>query len=244
MSSPHQTGHSPPSFLLIHSPLVGPMTWQRVAEVLRVEGEQVVVPALARPTEPPYWSQHVASVVAALPAGTGAVWLVGHSGAGPLLPAIAAALPCPVAGYLFVDSDLPRDGASRLDRFEEVDAAAFRARAQDGLIPPWTEADLADVLPDATVRKRFVAELAPLPLALYEEALPVFAGWPDAPCGYLHLSAPYDKAAAEARERNWPLVQLPSGHFQMLVEPGTMGRLLWDLAEQMGGVSNRGGRWH
>lgn len=222
-------------WLLIHSPIVGPMTWQSVAEALRAQGERVVVPTLARPPEPPYWSQHVASVVAALPEGAAAVWLVGHSGAGPLLPAIAAALPCPVVGYLFVDSDLPRDGRSRLARFEAADAAAFRARAQAGQIPPWTEEELAEVLPDLAMRRRFVAELAPLPLGLYEEALPVFAGWPDTPCGYLHLSVPYDGAAEQARATGWPVTHLPSGHFHMLVAPGAVTGALRDLVAYLNG---------
>ena len=33
---------------LVHSPLVGSLTWQAVAEVLRDEGEVVVVPDLTR----------------------------------------------------------------------------------------------------------------------------------------------------------------------------------------------------
>src|SRR5206468_1317091 len=115
--------------------------------------------------------------------------LVGQSGAGVLRPSIRQALGSPVSAYLFVDASIPRDGASRLDLFaSREEAAQFRQAAVEGLLPTWTEADLRGVIPDNTLRQRFVSELRPLPLAIYEEPIPVFKGWPDAPCGYLRFA--------------------------------------------------------
>lgn len=230
---------SAPVFVLVHSPLVGPLTWGPVAAELRGRGYPVVVPALraGETAEPPYWRQHVTATMAALDSvdATRPLVLVGHSGGGVLLPAIATAAGRPVAAYLFVDADLPHNGRNRLGRFgDAADAEAFRAAAPGGLIPTWTEADLAEVIPDAALRAAFVAELRPLPLAVYEEPIPVPAAWPDAPGGYLQFSAPYDAAAAEARTLGWPLLARPSGHFQMLVDPAGVTDALLDLLARLG----------
>ena len=230
---------STPVFVLVHSPLVGPRTWGPVAAELRGRGYPVMVPALraGETAAPPYWRQHVAAGVRALDGGpvAGPLVLVGHSGGGVLLPAIAAAAGRPVAAYLFVDADLPHNGRSRLSRFADpADADAFRAAATDGLIPTWTEDDLSEVIPDSTLRRAFVGELRPLPLAVYEEPIPVPAGWPDAPGGYLQFSAPYDAAANEARALGWPLIALPSGHFQMLVDPAGVADALLALLARLG----------
>lgn len=83
---------SPPVFVLIHSPLVGPATWEGVAGEMRQRGIVVVVPSLktVERTSVPFWKQHAESVKRALkniPADRKVV-LVAHSGAGMLLPAI------------------------------------------------------------------------------------------------------------------------------------------------------------
>lgn len=210
------------TFVLLHSPLVGPLTWQPVADELRARGVEVIVPRLTTDEAGPrpYWRQHVAAVTSALAARKRQpVVLVGHSGAGPLLPAVREYTGCLVEFYLFVDCDLPRPGASRLDLFAPDEANWFRAQAGDGRLPTWTEADLQAAIPNGDLRRRFVAELEPLPLAVYEEAVPVFAGWPDAPCGYIHLTPGYAIAARRARQAGWGYYRLNGGHFHMLVDP-------------------------
>lgn len=128
------------TFVLVHSPLVGPMTWRLVATELQRRGYIALVPSLfdAPHTDRSYWQQHAQSVAQAVrAAGLGeALVLVAHSGAGPLLPAIRQALTRPVVGYIFADAGLPRDQASRLDLFGSPEGvAAFREAAIDGLLP-------------------------------------------------------------------------------------------------------------
>src|SRR3954469_17423614 len=105
------------TFVLIHSPLVGPLTWQPVADELRRMGAAVVVPSLrdADPHAGPYWQAHAHAVVDAINrlAPTEPPVLVGHSGAGVLLPAVRATLGRPVAAYIFADAGIPEDGKSR-----------------------------------------------------------------------------------------------------------------------------------
>ena len=88
-----------PVFVLIHSPLVGPTTWMSVADELVRGGREAVVPSLLGvvAAAASQW-RHVPEVVHAATANTaGPVALVGHSGAGPLLPATRSVGSCALA---------------------------------------------------------------------------------------------------------------------------------------------------
>lgn len=129
-----------PPTALIHSPLVGPSTWADVATVLTERGVSPIVPVL--PDLTPNSGSVAARPARAVADQTGRsigdapVVLVGHSGAGPLLPAIGAApAPRTVAVYIFVDAGLPNRTASRLDLLAtELPAVAgpFRAHLEAG----------------------------------------------------------------------------------------------------------------
>ncbi len=225
-------------FVLIHSPLVGPLTWSLVAEDLRRRGLEVVVPVLRDDdgSGVPYWRQHVASAaeaVASLPEDRALV-LVGHSGAGPLLPAIGEGCGRHVGAYLFVDAALPLDGQSRLDDMEADDPEFARQLRQHlasgGRFPDWSEEDLCAVLPNDRLRRDMVAELRPRSLAFFEERIPGFAADLNAPCAYLRFSDPYAQAGAQARQADWAYHELDGGHFHMLVDPTTVADTLLELA--------------
>ncbi len=225
-------------FALIHSPLVGPFTWKLTALALRRREQQVIVPALRHSTisERPYWQQHTDAVTWALSPVSDyePLVLVAHSGAGVLLPAIRQALGRPVNAYLLVDALIPQDGQSRLDLFDAADEVeAFRQSAVDGLLPTWTEIDLQDAITDDEVRSRFVSELRPLPLAVYEEPIPVFEGWPDAPCGYVQFSAAYDGCGEAARQAGWAYRRMEGTHFQMLNKPAAVAMMLLEMMKQV-----------
>lgn len=224
--------------ILIHSPLVGPLSWSLVADVLRQHGIDALTPALedGNDAHTPLWSHHaltVARQVNNLPRDR-PVMLIGHSGAGPLLPAIGEAMTQPVTAYVFVDAGIPVNGKSRLALMDSEDpafATELRAHLEvGGRFPEWRDEDLVEVLPDASLRRGMLAELRPRALAFFEESIPVFPAWPNAPCGFLQLSAAYDVPAAQAREFGWYFRQIDAGHFHMLVDPQTVAHSLMDVA--------------
>ena len=233
-------------FVLIHSPLVGPGTWLPVAQWLEQQVVTVLVPRLTDDgdTTAPYWRQHaeaVAQRMLSLPADRPLI-LVGHSGAGPLLPAIRERVPHPIAGYIFVDAGLPRDGMSRLAEIEESipeDAVVVREHLEAGdRFPLWTDEELRDLVPDVQRRHDLLAELSPRPLAFFTEPIPVFAGWPDAPCAYIKLSDGYGRAAEAAQRAGWACSAIDAGHFHMLVDPVKIAALLLAHAESMATNAN------
>jgi len=226
---------------LIHSPLVGAGTWRPVAEELRRRGEAAFVPTLrddpAR--EEPFWQQQARSTAGALAAAPPAppLLLVAHSGAGALLPTIRLAMARPVAGYLFVDAGLPADGQTRLEMMASESpefAGSLRAALEAGeRFPAWRDEQLREIVPDPAARAELLAELRPRALPFFDEPIPAFAGWPDAPCGYLLFSQPYAGPAAQARAAGWPVREIAAGHFHMLVNPAGVADALLALATSL-----------
>ncbi len=229
-----------PIIVLVHSPLVGPATWEPVRIELRQRGLQAAVPILRddAASGDPYWRQHVASVVATMrgaPAGQPLV-LVGHSGAGALLPALGAALARPVAAYLFVDAGIHADGLSRLEVMIAEDApfahGLLAHLEAGGRYPEWTDEQLQDAIPDDALRAAVIAEMRPRGLDFFNEPIPVPAGWPDAPVAYMQFTASYDVPAARAREQGWPVREIEGSHFLMLIDPETVADAIVSLTQR------------
>ncbi len=159
--------------------------------------------------------------------------LVGHSGAGALLPAVAAALPGRVRAALFVDALLPHPGRSWFDTAAPELREQLRSLAREGRLPPWHEwfpaGAVAGLLPDATVRERFLAEVPELPLAYFEERAPEVPDWSPARCGYVRLSEAYDREAGDAAALGWPVYREDADHLAMLTRPAAVAELLGRL---------------
>jgi hypothetical protein len=231
----------PGTLVLLHSPLVGVVSWGAVPEALRRVGVAAVVAVrVDGDDEAPYARRYVAQaaarVLGTVPEPAPPLVLVGHSGAGPLLPAVGAALRAggrPAGGYLFCDAGLPPAGgsggsggleANRLHLLAEEDAAmaaGFRAELEaGGTFPGWTDRDLEPLVPDPAARAALLACLRPRALDFFTEPLPGGQpSWPDAPCCYLHLSAAYDTWLERAKALGWPTASLHAGHFHALVDP-------------------------
>jgi pimeloyl-ACP methyl ester carboxylesterase len=229
------------SFVLIHSPSVGPRTWQPVAHRLAALGWAAAVPSLLNVTDhgPPFWPRVVDAVRAGL--GTGrqdqGVVLVAHSNAGLFIPVITAALAGQVRGCVFVDAaPPPASGAAPVAPPELL--ALLRDKASGGLLPPWTdwwdEEEVAPLFPDQATRQAVTEEQPRLPLSYFEASVPVPAGWEAHLCAYLLFGPPYDELATEARGRGWVVKQLPGAHLHQLVDPGGVAGLLLAIVQQMG----------
>ncbi len=229
------------SFVLVHSPSVGPRTWDPVARRLTELGWEVAVPSLLRVGQegPPFWPRVVDAVRASL--GTAGpdqgVVLVAHSNAGLFIPVITAALPEQVRGCIFVDAALPPPSGSAPVAPPEL-LALLQAKASGGLLPRWTdwwdEEDVAPLFPDQETRQAVTQEQPRLPLSYFEASVPVPEGWDARPCAYLLFGPPYDEMATQARGRGWIVQQLAGGHLQQLVDPDGVARWLLATADQLG----------
>ena len=218
------------SVALIHSPLTSAVAWGAVPDAMRSRGFTVLVPEVLDDDEPPYASRFVARVSQQLQidAPDENLVLVGHGGAGPLLPQIAfarLAAGAPVRGYVFVDALLPRTMkvATRLELLESDDPIAGAALSQtlaDGeQIPDWTDADLSATITDPADRALLLAGLRPRGLDFFTEPLPVPEDWPDGPCSFLQLSDEYVTAGRTAEMRGWRVTRRDAHHFWAMTHP-------------------------
>jgi hypothetical protein len=212
----------------VHSPVTGPTTWRWVAAELTARGHDVSVPAVSGVSS---WSEFADSVAALVGPRDGAV-LVGHSGAGPLLPQIAARTGA--GPLIFVDADIPPDAGEASLMPAEI-LAELRAMAVDGVLPPWSEwfgpTVMRELVPDAERRAAIAAELPRLPLAYYESRVPVPPGWAAVGGGYILLSAEaYGTQASSAAARGWPVILLPGGHLDIATSPAPIAAAIAEIA--------------
>jgi hypothetical protein len=212
-------------WLLVHPPLLGPAVLAPLAAELRRRGAVVAVPDLrAAVSEAAGWPERWVRSAA----GVGAADAVlGFSGAGVTLPAVAAATRA--RRVVWVDALVPtRSGETAAD---EVIRELVAGRTSDGRIADWTTwwgADVLDeLLPDPALRAAIRAEGHRLPADFYDVAVPVPEEWPEAGARYVQLSASYDDAAAEARARGWPVAgDADGGHLDIATSPARVADLL------------------
>jgi hypothetical protein len=230
------------ALVLVHSPVTGPSTWRWVADELATRGHSVTVPAVPPAATALGWAAFVGAV-GALSAGADRPVLVGHSGAGTLLPRIGIRLRA--KALVFVDADIPPEaGATTLvpDEFLEF----LRALADGGVLPPWSEwfgpDAMRELIPDDRKRGIVSAELPALPLSYFEDHVPVPAGWTDTRCGYVLLSEAYAEQASKAAASGWPVARLPGAHLDIVTRPAAIADAILSVAGESGAGEPVAGR--
>ena len=207
----------PSTIALLPSPLLGPVVWDPVAELLREQDRPAVVADLPIAITTP---QEVLDAFASGLPGEDLV-LVPHSNAGLYVPALAERVR--TVATVFVDAALPGPGSTTAlapPGFLEF----LTGRADDdGRLPPWVEwweeADLDGVFPDAGWRHRVETVCPRLPLAYFANTIPVPAGWSERPSAYLGFGDTYEEEQSRARMLGWPVRAMDGGHLHMLHAP-------------------------
>jgi len=215
------------SFTLVHSPLVGPLSWSAVQVELRERGHEVQVPSLVSAATSGSWEACVDTAVGGAATGDDPV-LVGHSGAGPLLPVIAGRMDPPPQRLVFVDAILhPEEGehsvsAPLLQHLRMIETG--------GRLPPWSEwfgpEVMEELIPNDFLRSGVVAEMPKLPLSYFEVLIPVPNRWSRTSCRYVLLSEAYREEAAEATSRGWQVCEHLGSHLDILTRPVEIADLL------------------
>ncbi len=216
------------TWLLVHPPLLGPAVLGPLAAELRRHGTDVAVPDLRGQVQDPAaagpsaegWDRRWAAVVG--PADV----VVGFSGAGIVLPAVAAA--CGARRVVWLDAVLPPpSGIAHWP--DDVRTLVAPRGGDDGRVADWTtwwDPDaMGELLPDEAVRAAVLAEGHRVPADLWSAAVAV----PPLTAGprYVQLSPAYDADATAARERGWPVLGDGRGaHLDVATDPARVAALL------------------
>ncbi len=225
------------TFVLVHSPLVGPSVWRWVGEALEGWGFDVLTPSLVGFADagPPYWEACVQRVVLACSEMSAPLVLVGHGGAAPLLPAMTLALLGRVKHLTFVEAALPP-----LSGFAEPAPSWLRSRlagiAVDAMLPKWSEwwgeDPMEKLIPNPARRSIVENELAQLPLDYFDHVVPVPEHWSErVRCSYLWFGRGHSSDAERATRRGWPVRHLAGRDMTMVVRPKDVAKeLSWAAA--------------
>ena len=221
--------------VLLHSPLLGGLTWRAVAGALGARGLSARVAQWPRLTAfDADFYRSLANGVAAELADSPSIVVV-HSGAGALVPALEAASD-QVRGVIFADAILPHPGRSWFDTAPPQLADSLRSGAEFGMLPSWDRwwppGALERLVPDAAQRQALTEELEPLPLAYFAEPAP--PSQLAAPAAYLQLSGAYEEEARFATRQGWPVVRLPLHHLAMLTHAEAVAGAIASLADKLG----------
>ena len=216
--------------VLLHSPLVGPGTWRYLAPALRARGFDIAVAdfAAAMAGSGPYYPRLVQTVCACLERDVPAI-LVVHSGAGSLVPSVAAS--GRVSGAIFVDALMPHPGRSWFETVPQSLKSWLKNLARDGRMPPWQrwwpDGAIRALFGDETTYAQFVSELKEIPLVYLEEPAPDIALGEKIAAAYLQLSP--GTAAATAERLGWPVKRLALHHLALLTHPEEVADEISDL---------------
>lgn len=158
--------------------------------------------------------------------------LVGHSGAGPLLPVIASRMAPSPSRLVFVDAGVPPvRGEASLIPDQMLDS--LRTLARNGMLPKWSEwfgPEMMEALvPDRHRRARVLAELPELPISYFEGRPQMPSDWSSIESAYILLSDPYGPDATEAVSRGWSLTELRGGHLDIVTRPAEVTAALLDV---------------
>ena len=229
---------SPITAVLVHSPFLGPASLRPLADALAAHGHPALLLDL-RPSvvAPPVHQVLLGAFADAMSAEelTGEVVLIGHSGAGPLLPAFADTLEDTVTGLVFVDAGLPTPGRSWRDTVPAELYSQLKSMSREGQLPRWqrwfTPDPLAELVPDEGLRAEIADEAPEVPVAFLKEPRPDVE-W-SGPAGYVALSEPYATDAADAEALGWPVRRLASSHLAPAGDPEPVARAVLEVLGEL-----------
>ncbi len=220
---------------MIHSPLVGPLTLMPLAVEVRSHGFDVAVPdlraALAEPR--PQW-QAILDLATSAAEGAPPDVIIGHSGAGALLPLLADRVQANVVAY--VDAVVPGEGP-QYEASEQFLAVVDKLPREGPLLPPWHtwwgDDVILRLLPNDELRRRITADTPSVPRSLYDDPVPLPAGWMTRRgCCYLQLSPSYHDDRARAESYGWPADGINGQHLDVAAKPADVAPLLIHLIER------------
>ena len=227
---------SPPLIVMLGSPLLGGVVWERVAPLLRVRNRDVVIPDVT--SRPPHSvAEVVDAVLGALPADR-PLAVVAHSNAGNFVPGITAERHA--VAVVLVDAVLPAEPGAHPVVPTHLLAQLTELADERGLLPPWStwfpeEAILALGL-DAGQLAELRRVEPRIPLEYLTGTLLVQDAWARSiPGAYVSFGDVYAEERGMAASLGWRVRTLMGAHLHLLVAPEEVAAVIdQELDELMG----------
>lgn len=224
------------TFVLIHSPLVGPSSLAPTAAVLQTQGFMAHVPTPDPARGLPAWRDWPQRLMDVLPKINEPI-LVGHSAGGLVAASLAASLRA--KAVICLDAMMPPEKG--LTPPVEADFMSFvrTLPIDEGLLPIWTDwwdGDLLAGTPtDNASKALFLAELPRLPLSWFEDAFEM-PDWSACARGYIQTSPVFEDEASRAEELGWPVARLKGTHLHPALAPAETAQALIDICRTLSAI--------
>jgi pimeloyl-ACP methyl ester carboxylesterase len=235
------------TFILVHGTGCGGWVWQKLTPLLRAGGHEVYTPTLTGVGDRSHLLDcgvdlftHITDVTSLIEyEDLTDVVLVGHSYAGMVITAVAAKVPERLSEVVYLDAYLPDEGQSEADLWpKEMRKEIFKDFvAGKGVRQPPSLGFLG--ITDLEMGDWVKARMTPHPLATYNQPAPVGNSKSAAlPHIYIHCTAGptaplFATFAKKAKEKDWEVYELATGHMVMLTLPHDLATILLNLADQI-----------
>jgi hypothetical protein len=229
------------NFILVPGPLVRGSSFEPTARLLRAAGyDAQIADVLDDAQAPPSWRAWTTHLRQRISPCDQPV-LVGHSSASALVAHLAASMDC--RGLIIVDGEVPPAHGPAAPARPALRDFVNSLAASDGTLPLWSRWFAADARRASLVGVDLLAR-DPVAFAAFERGLPTLsvawfddtialAGWDHVPAGFIQCSPLYDHAAAEARRRGWPVVNLHGTHLHPTLAPAETMRAIVSMAREL-----------
>jgi pimeloyl-ACP methyl ester carboxylesterase len=217
------------TLVIVHGGWGGGWEWRDVERLLRADGHEVSRVTLTGLGERAHLlstsvnlDTHVEDVVRHIQAeDLHGVILVGHSYGGMVVTGVADRVPERIAGLVYVDAFVPRDGESLLDLLPDDFAGHVRASAVDGRVPPPGE--------DPRYPRWYLDRVGDHPLAAFEQPLRRDRHDNGVAATYIKCTesdVPLDSSVDRAKTAGWTMRELATGHDAQVFDPDGLAELL------------------
>lgn len=232
------------NWLLVPSPLLGPASWQDVAQVLVGSGHEVVIPhpSMTTPSAADHvgpWLEEVIKAADGFSNPDPAV-VVAHSAACSRAPMLVDCLirwGRPVEAMILVDGRFPdgRSLAMEEPKFAELLDGLMRP---NDYLPPWPRwwgSFLSGLVVDSAARDVVFNEAPSIPRSWFDQACPAPALPSDVACGYIAFGPSYEEATARAKNQGWYTLRLTGDHLHQVVAPDAVASTLVAMTMRLAG---------
>ncbi len=233
------------TYVLVHGAYHGSWCWQDFVPLLEARGHRVLTPTLtglgdrfAEATREVGTSTHIADVLALYEErGLSDTVLVGHSYGGLIVGGVADAIPEKVSTLVFLDSLIPEDGLSMLDKQSAERSAHLlnEAKNHNGWqipVPPITFFGLLE----PAHQQLGIDNCVPQPLKCFSEKSTITGAYLSVPqTAYIRCTTPPLPFMAQFQETaeqhdGWDVYEMATGHDCMISDPEGLAEILLKYA--------------
>lgn len=241
------------TYVLIHGAWHGGWCWRKVERLLRKSGARVYAPSLTGMGERSHIARHMDPAAINLDLhiqdvkelleseGLAEVILVGHAYAGMVITGVAEVCSERLAHLVYVNGVVPRDGEAMVDQLDAVRGPEFTARVrtaieshEDFLPPPSTAEEIQRRwgIDDPEDQSWMLPRLRPQSVASFSQPLKLDNSEAQEISRTFILSSEsgFDPVAERARQSDWGLYQLDTGHDPMITKPREVAEILLKIA--------------